>query len=149
MPVANVKSSWSGGKLVFEDKASGTALLTLDGPNAAVTVGASASLTEPFAVASADGAVTLKSGTVYITKGSAAALTIADPTATTDDGKTLTVVATTAHAHTLSNAAGSGFNAGGASVDVGTFGGAKGDCITITAYQGDWYVTNSINVTLA
>lgn len=102
-----------------------------------------------FAIASADGAVSLKSGTVYITKASAAALTIADPTATVDDGKVLRVIATTAHAHTLSNAAGSGFNAGGAGSDVGTFGGAKGDNIILTAYQGKWYVASSVNVTLA
>lgn len=98
--------------------------------------------------ASADGAITQKSGTVFVTKASAAALTLADPTATTDDNKTLTVISTTAAAHTLSNAAGSGFNAGGAATDVGTFGGAKGDNIQLTAYQGVWYVRGKTNVTL-
>lgn len=104
---------------------------------------------QPFAAASASGAVTLKSGIVYVTKAGVAALTIADPTATTDDGKVLTVISTTANAHTLSNAAGSGFNGGGAGSDVGTFGGAKGDGITLTAYQGVWYVVSKTNVTLA
>lgn len=100
-------------------------------------------------VASADGAVTIKSGVVAITKGTAAALTIADPTSGTDDYKKLLVIATTAAAHTLSNAAGSGFNGGGAASDVGTFGGAKGDNITLVAYGGVWYVDNNVNVTLA
>lgn len=99
-------------------------------------------------VASANGAVTIKSGVVYVTKAGVAALTISDPVATTDDGKSVTIISTTANAHTLSNAAGSGFNGGGAGTDVGTFGGAKGDGMRITAYQGVWYVEYLRNVTL-
>jgi enoyl reductase-like protein len=78
-------------------------------------------------------------------------MTIVDPTATTHDGVTLTFVATTANAHTLSNAAGSGFfSSGGASKDVATFGGAIGDGLTIMAYQGKWYIDprGSTNITL-
>jgi hypothetical protein len=100
-------------------------------------------------VLSGDGAVTIKEGVVVITKGSAAAVTIADPTATVDDFKELSVISATAFAHTLSNGAGSGFNAGGAASDLGTFGGAKGDGIRLIAYQGKWYVQTKTNVTLA
>jgi hypothetical protein len=100
------------------------------------------------AVASADGAIGLKSGTVFVTKAGVCAMTLADPVATLDDGKTLSVVSVTANAHTLSNAAGSGFNGGGAASDVGTFGGAKGDNIRVVAYQGVWYVERTVNVTL-
>lgn len=103
---------------------------------------------DQFVAGSADGAVSIKSGVVYITKAGVCALTIADPTATVDDGKTLIVFATTAHAHTLSNAAGSGFNGAGSGSDVGTFGGAIGDMIEISAYQGKWYVMRNTNVTL-
>lgn len=108
---------------------------------------------EPYATIGADGAVTQKSGTLFVTKAGVCAMTIADPTsgapeAGGDDGKVLTVIATTANAHTLSNAAGSGFNAGGAATDVGTFGGAKGDNIVVQAYQGKWYVVSKTNVTL-
>lgn len=99
-------------------------------------------------VAAADGAIAVKTGTVYITKAGVAALTLADPTATTDDGCELAIIAATAHAHTVSNAAGSGFNAGGAGADVGTFGGARGDSMLLEAYQGVWYVRNLRNVTL-
>jgi hypothetical protein len=108
-------------------------------------------LKETVTVASADGAIAVKSGIVMITKAGVAAMTIADPTATTDDGKTLTFVSTTAQAHTLDNSAGSGFNGGGAGSDVGTWGGAIGDGITITAYNGVWYVVpgSNLNVTLA
>lgn len=103
-----------------------------------------------FVVVTANGAIAVPTSntTYYITKAGVAAMTLVDPTATTHDGLTLTFVSTTAQAHTLSNAAGSGFNAGGAATDVGTFGGAKGDGISVTAYQGIWYVLRTVNVTL-
>jgi hypothetical protein len=102
----------------------------------------------PQQIASADGAINLKHGDVFITKGSAAALTLANPVAGTDDGKILRIVSTTAFAHTVSNAAGAGFNGGGAASDVATFGAAKGNVLTVKAYQGVWYVTGSIGITL-
>lgn len=99
----------------------------------------------------ADGAITIPSGnkTFAITKAGVAAMTLANPTATTHDGLRLTFISTTAQAHTLSNAAGAGFNDGGAASDIGTFGGAKGDNIVVEAYQGKWYVVSKVNVTLA
>ncbi len=99
-------------------------------------------------VASADGAISARSGVVVVTKATAAALTLANPTAGTDDYKELTVISATAAAHTVDNSAGAGFNAGGAASDVGTFGGAKGDNIRVVAYQGVWYVQSKVNVTL-
>jgi hypothetical protein len=75
-------------------------------------------------------------------------MTIAAPTATTHDGVTITVIAGTANAHTVT-ATTIGFNAGNAGADVGTFGGAIGDGLTFVAYQGEWYITSNINVTLA
>jgi hypothetical protein len=100
-------------------------------------------------VLGASGAVVIKPSTVLITKAGVAALTIADPTSGTHDGLEMTLISATAQAHTLDNSAGSGFNAGGAASDVGTFGGAKGDNITIVAYAGKWYVKSKTNVTLA
>lgn len=99
-------------------------------------------------VLGASGAVIIKPSTVIITKAGVAALTIADP-ATTDNGCEMAFISSTANAHTLSNAAGSGFNAGGAASDVGTFGGAIGDNIVIVAYGGKWLVKSKVNVTLA
>lgn len=101
----------------------------------------------------ADGAITVPTvnKSYFITKAGVAAMTIADPTATTHDGVRLTFISTTANAHTLSNAAGSGFfSSGGGSKDIGTFGGAIGDGIVIEAYQGKWYIVpgGSLNVTL-
>lgn len=105
----------------------------------------------PVVNVTADGAITIPAGnTSYmITKAGVAAMTIANPTATTHDGLRLTFMATSANAHTLSNAAGAGFNGGGAASDIGTYGGAKGDNIVIEAYQGVWYVVSKVNVTLA
>lgn len=96
---------------------------------------------------SANGAITVQNGLVAITKATACAGTLADPVATVDDGKMLIIVATTAAAHTISNT--TGFNGAGASGDLATFGGAIGDGLVLIAYQGKWYIVNSINITLS
>lgn len=101
----------------------------------------------PTQVASADGAITITDGRVAITKGSAAALTLAAPTSGVDDFKTLIIFATTAHAHTVTVSG--GVNGAGASGDVGTFGGARGDAMHLIAYGGVWYTVALRNVTLA
>lgn len=106
--------------------------------------------TPPIAV-TGDGAISIPTYNAihFITKAGVAAMTLADPTATTHDGVELTFIATTANAHTLDNSAGSGFNGVGAGGDLGTFGGAIGDLIKITAYQGVWYTLINTNVTLS
>jgi hypothetical protein len=112
-----------------------------------------AGLALPYVLASADGAITVKGGVVFITKGSAAALTLAAPTAGDpgaggDDGKELIIVSTTAFAHTVTVAT-AGFNDLGAAGDVCTFTAAKGNGIRLIAYGGDWWVVGNINGTLA
>ena len=94
-----------------------------------------------------DGAIAIKSGVVMITKATAAALTLATPT-TGQNGTRITILAQTAAAHTVT-AATIGFNEGGATTDVATFGGAIGDGMTVVAYNGEWYTENIRNVTLA
>lgn len=101
-----------------------------------------------FAVYAADGAIALRSHVAIITKGTAAALTLAVPTATTHDGVVIEIVSTTAAAHTVT-ATTVGFNAGDAASDVGTFAAAIGNGLSVVAYQGEWYVLNNVNVTLA
>lgn len=99
----------------------------------------------------ADGAIALptdKLTVVNITKtGSIAALTLADPAAA-QEGCILVINTETALAHTVSNAAGSGFNGGGAAADVGTFGGAIGDGFVLVALNLKWNVIVLRNVTL-
>lgn len=94
-----------------------------------------------------DGAISIKEGYVVLSKGSAGAITIADPIATTDDGKIIRVIAISAQAHVIT-AATSGFNAKGSS-GTATFGAALGNTVVLLAYQGDWYVIGNINITVA
>jgi VCBS repeat-containing protein len=104
-----------------------------------------------FDVASGDGAITIPTRGrkhVFITKATAAALTLAAPTATAHDGVEIVIVSTTAAAHTVTVST-TGMNDLGTSADVGTFGASKGNGLTLVAYQGDWYVTSNIGVTLA
>lgn len=103
---------------------------------------------DPVRAASGDGAITVAPGTVVITKGSIAALTLAAPTATTHDGYVLRIVSTTAFAHVITSSV-RGFNAKGSS-GTATFGGARGDALTLVAYNGDWWTVGAPrNVTLA
>lgn len=94
-----------------------------------------------------DGAITVQNANVYLSKGSAAAITIVAPTAGTQDGLRITVIAATAQAHVITCAT-DGFNAKGASGTL-TFGGAIGDSVTIVADTGHWYATARVNVTPA
>ena len=69
------------------------------------------------------------------TKGTAAALTLAAPTATTHDGVEITVISTTAAAHTVTAPS----NKINGATAVATFGAAIGNAVTLVAYQGVWY----------
>ncbi len=87
-------------------------------------------------VISGDGAITIKEGTVYLTKGTAAAITLAAPTAGLpsaggDDGKELRVITTTAAAHVITSSV-DGFNAKGSS-GTATFTAAIGNAVTFSA----------------
>jgi|GEM_PF-3103848 len=96
----------------------------------------------------ASGAITNKEGCAIITKSSAAGvMTLAAPTAGTDDGKKLTVWSATAQAHTITTAA-AGING---NKNVATFGGAIQDKAVLRAYNGKWYLdaVESINITLS
>lgn len=103
---------------------------------------------EPIVLASADGAIVAYSGVVMITKGTAAALTLAAPLTAIHDGYRLTIVSTTAAAHTVTQTT-PGFNNGSTASDVATYGAAIGNTLELVAYSGKWYVTNTIGVTLA
>lgn len=105
-------------------------------------------VTSPITSFSADGAITIKQGIARLTKGTAGAYTLAAPTAGTDDGKELIIIAGTAAAHTVTQAT-PGFNGAGTGADVATFGGAKGDNLRLMAVNGEWLVLTLRNVTLA
>lgn len=97
----------------------------------------------PVQVMSADGAITIKSGIVHITKAGVCAMTLAAPAAGTDDGKILYIFSGTANAHTLTIA--NGLRGAGAGADVGTFGAAVANGVTLYAYNGAWYDLPSSN----
>lgn len=105
-----------------------------------------ADIAPSVAVASANGALTIAEGMVAITKSGVCALTLAAPAAA-QNGLRMTIVATTAHAHTVTHTD-PGFNGAGTSGDVATFGGAVGDSMEIVAYGGKWHVITLRNVTL-
>lgn len=92
------------------------------------------------------GAITVQPGVVFIGSGGALAMTLAAPT-TAQNGMIMIILASTAQAHTVTNTA--GFGGGTTSRDVGTFGGAINDGLTIVAVNGVWWVINTRNVTLA
>ena len=95
----------------------------------------------------ANGAISIKSGSVLLTKADgASAFTLADPAAA-DAGKQLCITSETAQAHTVTIAG--GLNGGGAAADVGTFGGAIGDYVCLVAYNSKWYLLHKLNVTFA
>jgi hypothetical protein len=98
----------------------------------------------PYQVASANGAITIPCGIVEITKAGVCALTLADPDA---NGLLLAISSKTAAAHTVTVA--SGLHGLGAGEDVGTFGGAVDDCVTLMSVGGYWVQIANVNVTFA
>jgi hypothetical protein len=103
--------------------------------------------TVPQAV-SANGALPPHVGHTYvITKAGVAALTLATPTATTDDGIEIIVTSNTANAHTIT--ATGLLQTGTASVNVATFAAQAGAGLTLMAYQGKWNVICSNGITFS
>lgn len=100
-------------------------------------------------VASTDGPIDSTKDLVVITKGSAAALTLAAPVAGAasvggDDGKELSVLSTTAFAHTVTTPA----NKINGNKLTATFAAAVGNIVEFYAYNGVWYVKNQTGITL-
>lgn len=103
---------------------------------------------ETVTLAAVDGAISVKQGVVMITKATAAALTLAAPTAGTDDGKILRIVAAAAAAHTVTQTT-PGYNGASTSGDVATYGVAVGNAMELVAYNGVWHAINLTGVTIA
>jgi hypothetical protein len=100
------------------------------------------------AAGSAD-AITIPAGTVFITTAGVDALTLPLPIAGSavsggQDGAKLLIYSTTAYAHTVTTPA-NGFNG---ATHICTFTGAASNYISLTAYNGSWYVTGNLNGTL-
>jgi hypothetical protein len=83
---------------------------------------------------------------VYLTKAGVLALTLASPSAAID-GYSISFIAKTANAHTITYTA--GFAGDTTASDVATFGGAIGDTLTVKAVNGTWVILSAVNVTAA
>lgn len=95
-------------------------------------------------------AITIKEGTVFITSASVDAMTLSTPiaglpSAGGDDGRTLLIKSTTAHAHTVTTAA----NVINGADDTITFGGAITDYSELHAYNGKWWQASESGATLS
>jgi hypothetical protein len=98
-----------------------------------------------------DGTVTIKSGTVFLTKGSAAAITLNPPVAGAqsaggDDGKEITFFSETAFAHVVTCS--QGFNRKGSS-GTATATAAANNNFKCIARNGQYDVVSNVNFTLA
>ena len=80
-------------------------------------------------------AIVEKNAHVYLGSGGALAMTLAQPTAGSDDGKILKVSASTTHAHTVTCT--SGLNGGADSVVTFV---SAGQMATFHAYNGYWWI---------
>lgn len=87
------------------------------------------------------------SGNYIVTTAGVDAMTLAAPTATTDDGITIVVSSGTANAHTIT--ATGLFWSGGTAVNTATFAAHPGASITLRAYQGKWIVVATNAVTMS
>jgi hypothetical protein len=102
----------------------------------------------PPTVYTASGAISDKNAFVILNAGSALAMTLALPVAgglgVGDDGKCLKIISYTSQAHTITCT--SGLN-GGASSTI-TFANA-GDGVTLRAYNGYWWIANSVTASFS
>ena len=78
-------------------------------------------------------------GNVELAYNGVDATTLATPTSGLDDGKTVFVLDTGGHAHTITTAS----NKISPSHNVATFGGTAGSNVTLKAYKGVWYVVGT------
>lgn len=82
--------------------------------------------------------------TYVVNKAGVAALTLAAPTAATDDGLEITLTSSTAFAHTLT--ATGLLQTGAAAVNLATFAAQPGAGLTLMAFNGKWNVLSQIGI---
>ena len=107
----------------------------------------SAPLGEP-SLLTTNGAINPHTQAVYVvTKAGVLADTLAAPTAIVDDFKMITILSSTANAHTVT--ATGLLQTGSASVNVATFAANAGASLTLMAYNGKWLVVSSNQITFS
>ncbi len=148
-PSNNSKVHFNQGGTVLEVESSGKVLFdagaTLDASAATAVLG---SVQAGLVVLSADGAVSQHAPETYvITKVGVCALTLAAPTAGTDDGVMLEFTSDTANAHTLT--ATGLLDTGSVSVNVATWAAQKGASLRLMAYNGRWKTMSQVGITFS
>lgn len=128
----------SSGQLVLPNGVSSSVALSLPG------LSLTGDIKLNTQILSASGAIAIKGGAVLLTKTSTlGAFTLAAPTAGTDDGKILDVVATTNLAHTITLGSGHWNGDGTTSVITAAttaYDSTHWNSAVLMAYNGSWYV---------
>lgn len=104
-------------------------------------------LTNEVEALTADNPITIKQGMATLDKSSPLLATLANPIATTDDYKRLTIISLSAQAHKITCTG--GYGGAGTGEDVATFTAAIGACLDLIAFQGLWYVNGQHLTTIA
>lgn len=99
-------------------------------------------------VISASGAIDPHAAQKYvITKAGVAAMTLAAPTAGTDDGLRIQIASETAYAHTVT--ATGLFQDGSGNVNEATFAAHAGALLELEAYNGKWQIKAELGITMS
>ena len=102
---------------------------------------------QPLQLLTTNGALPVAQGSYLVTKAGVLALTLAAPTAGSQDGMIIQISSTTANAHTLT--ATGLLQTGTASVNLATFAAQAGAGLTLMSYNGKWIVISSIGITFS
>lgn len=97
---------------------------------------------------SAAGAIAIEDGVKVITASSAIALTLAAPT-TAQNGTIITIMSSTAYAHTITFTGGTLVNGTTGTHTTGTCAAYVGATLRVIAYNGQWYQSGISGVTIS
>ncbi len=135
-----VTSSVTDENLVIDAKGAGT--ITLNGTATGKVIIGKAQIKNQRATITGDGAITIVSGTVVLTKGSAAAITLAAPSS--QDDTEITVISNSDFAHVITFPSAILLDGTTGANPTATFAAFKGAAITFVASGVTW-LTKSIN----
>jgi hypothetical protein len=126
--------------------AKGTGTLTLNGTATGAVLIPKGRVTPSVETIAGDGAITIQSGTVLLTKGSAAAITLAAPSA--QDGTIIEITSTTDFEHVVTVTGGLWDGTATTNTTI-TFPAVAGGAVRIIAFGTDWYVLSNQGTTIA
>lgn len=137
-------SSGTNENVTIDAKGSGT--VTINGTATGATIIPAGRVTPSVQTISGDGAITIQSGVVLLTKGSAAAITLAAPSS--QDGTVIEITSTTDFAHVVTVTGGLWDGTATTNTTI-TFPVVAGGAARIIAFGTDWYVLSNQGTTIA